>query len=176
MTCTSSSAHRKRRIPSLVDETQDTRLVRVSGKISRKEYTFSHGWKKKNLTRIYSLFVPEMSCCSLAAGSCRNDCSKVCIYIYIYTFPLLFFSISRKRHVVKHARCQTSPTTYSLSLLNYTRVKDPRGNAKKAIFKEYNFGRDIAASLVDKYRPPRHDKTYTKYAVSTDILGGGLGK
>ena len=25
------------------------------------------------------------------------------IYIYIYTFPLLFFSISRKRHVVKHA-------------------------------------------------------------------------
>lgn len=98
------------------------------------------------------------------------------MYIYIYTFPLLFFSISRKRHVVKHARCQTSPTTYSLSLLNYTRVKDPRGNAKKAIFKEYNFGRDIAASLVDKYRPPRHDKTYTKYAVSTDILGGGLGK
>lgn len=82
LTSTSSSAHRKRRIPSLVDETQDTRLVRVSGKISRKEYTFSHGWKKKNLTRIYSLFVPEMSCCSLAAGSCRNDCSKVCIYIY----------------------------------------------------------------------------------------------
>ena len=38
-----------------------------------RSHMFLHVSKRSD----YALFVPEMSCCSLAAGSCRNVCSKV---------------------------------------------------------------------------------------------------
>lgn len=49
---------------------------------------------RKDLTCVYALFVPEMSCCSLAAGSCRNVCSKVPPFLSVFYYAL---AILKKR-------------------------------------------------------------------------------
>lgn len=86
---------------------------------------------------LYSLFVPEMSCCSLAAGSCRNDCSKV----YAFPSPLLFLPFLAND---THASRPSSPPFLSIKL--YVALKIPVGMRKR------EFSRNIISSAISPHR------------------------
>lgn len=109
------------------DVTQDARLFRVDGKAGRGSpcvrarriifFTCSR-FTTDDWRTFFFRSVAEMSCCSLAAGSCRNVCSKVCILNKLNS-PLAVTRILLSRNLVKVFWSRLVPSPWIKSIRVY---------------------------------------------------------